>query len=169
MLKVKGIKSPKTRYNRNFQQPFPWSLPPNLTHLPSPAPPQVTVAVIPPEGAAAKVWQVYQVAPGMEKRLLPAGRWLQLTPEADEELALVRGQWRSPDRLEERKVTFGRMLGVVGDPLLRRADLSGLRLICTTVHVRHSGPQHTDALNTTAQVCCAGVNCGTVCQKKQFT
>ncbi|XP_050701285.1 uncharacterized protein LOC126987866 [Eriocheir sinensis] len=94
----------------------------------------VTVAVIPPESASATLWQVYQVAPGMDKRLLHAGRWLLPTPEADKELARVRGQMMPRDRLEERKVTFGRMLGVVGDPLLRREDLSGLQLTCSTIH-----------------------------------
>ncbi|XP_063880766.1 probable glutamate receptor isoform X2 [Scylla paramamosain] len=95
---------------------------------------RVTVATLPPEDSTTPLWHVYQVTPAMEKRTLPAGRWIPPTLLDDSHLDAFRKEVPATERVEERRVTYGRMVAVVGDPLLRRTDLTGLRLACTTVN-----------------------------------
>lgn len=106
--------------------------------------PQVTVATYSEGEPAARLWQVYQVSPSLEKKVLPSGGWSPGTPASGTDAwSWLRDSLRSGESFQVKELTFGSMAAVTGDPLLRRSDLTGLHLACTTISV--SWPQ--DALD----------------------
>lgn len=114
----------------------------------------MTIAVHSPDTVEASFWQVYQVSPNVYQKRLPAGRWSLSTsknklnqtrnenPEESKEkerieFAIeVNENQQSSTEMVERDVTFGKLIALAGDPFLRRTDLTGLHLSCTTVVVR---------------------------------
>ncbi|XP_042212385.1 uncharacterized protein LOC121859530, partial [Homarus americanus] len=113
---------------------------------------KVTVATYSEGTTYASLSQMYQVSPTMKKEILPSGQWSLRAPSLgksslDEAKGTqrtrrhVKRAWEefksslgSGERAEAKEVTFGVVWGVIGDPVLRRTDLTGLHLRCTTIH-----------------------------------
>ncbi|XP_045107998.1 uncharacterized protein LOC123502798 [Portunus trituberculatus] len=113
---------------------------------------RVTIAQLSRDGTKAYFWEVYQVSPDVAQRRLPSGSWFMMASkdklnrtsndnkndipndkhilEPDTALQKVR---QSSTKMTEKTATFGRIIAVEGDLLMRRTDLTGLHLTCTTV------------------------------------
>lgn len=121
---------------------------------------QITVANFSSDSETATLWESHQVTEHLEQRILPVGRWVSggslagstgvpnpsRGTTAREDLAaeevlashpsVARVVLQESVRVERRTLDFGLMEAPVDDPPLRRLDLTGLHVRCTTVEVR---------------------------------
>ncbi|XP_071520979.1 probable glutamate receptor isoform X2 [Panulirus ornatus] len=110
---------------------------------------QVTLVNFTREGTRATLWQSYQVAFNLKHNIVLHGHWYAITPHhlpdsAGDSADDGEPQSSSSDSEEEeeekttgwvkRTMRFGVLVAAMGDPVLRRRDLTGLHLRCTTVH-----------------------------------
>ncbi|XP_047488310.1 probable glutamate receptor isoform X2 [Penaeus chinensis] len=112
---------------------------------------RITFANLTVDGAAASLWESYQVSHSLGKRLLKVGRWTTAPrcadaprDEADEGNPMSGSSTPTshaaallsiPKEVGTAQMTmdFGVLLAPVDDPLQRRQDLTGLHLTCTTI------------------------------------
>lgn len=114
----------------------------------------MTVAVLSRDATKASFWEVYQVSTSVAQKRVPGGSWSmsasedklnQTNKENKEDISndehtikpeiASDGSLQSSTEMKEKVVTFGKIIAVDGDPLMRRTDLTGLHLTCTTVVV----------------------------------
>ncbi|ROT84725.1 putative glutamate receptor ionotropic, delta-1 isoform X2 [Penaeus vannamei] len=118
----------------------------------------ITIANFSSDGKVATLWESYQVSEHLEQRTQPVGRWVSIarpphartdthaqfeSATAGEKLA-AEGVFSSHPlvaglaipkvvRVERRRLGVGALEAPVDDPPLRRRDLTGLHVRCTTV------------------------------------
>lgn len=104
------------------------------------------------KGDAAALWESYQISEHLPQRVIPVGRWTRKKGETKPSRPEGLGQTMKastprtsspsvPKEVETKRksLKFGVLEAPVDDPLLRRQDLSGLHLTCTSIDVRKNG------------------------------
>ncbi|XP_042892008.1 probable glutamate receptor [Penaeus japonicus] len=114
---------------------------------------KVTITNFSTDGKFANIWEAYQVSQHLKQRVTPVGSWRDcsrrrnipfgerntdvngLTSDKKPSSSVPATSFSIPADVEVRRksMTFGVLEGPVDDPFLRRQDLTGLHLTCTTI------------------------------------
>ncbi|XP_042891241.1 probable glutamate receptor [Penaeus japonicus] len=117
---------------------------------------QVRIANLSHDGRMATIWETYQVSHRNKPRIVPYGRWVSNTktraPDTQTETKepdtrttsgakatnsppqpFAMAGLSSDSEVKTKTMEYGVLEALEGDPLLRRTDLTGLDLKCTTL------------------------------------